>query len=83
MSVVSWTTLISLFRPVSIAQDEVHKVTLTIFSVVLKASEEWRLCCLVLISNGLRWEFKHLCAVRVDAYYLCISVVLEFLRGWE
>ena len=81
MSVLSWILPIYLSRSVSIAQDEVHDGTVTIFSPVLKASEEWRLCCLVLISHGLRWVFNHLFAVRVDANYLSISVVLEFLRS--
>ena len=77
---MSVLTLMHLSRPVSIAQDEVHKGTDTIFPPVLKAREEWRLCCLVLISHGLRWVFKHLFAVLINANYLCISVVLEFLR---
>ncbi len=78
--ILSWSKLISLFRPVSIAQDEVIMSTATIFAIVLEAREEWRSCCLVLISHSFRWVFKHLFAIRIDVYYLCISVVLEFLR---
>jgi hypothetical protein len=83
MGVVSWILRISLFRSVSIAQDEVHTGMSAIFLVVLKAREEWRSCCLVLISHGFRWVFKHPCVFRIDAKYLCISVVLEFLRWWR
>ena len=81
--ILSWILRISLSRSVSIAQDEVHPFICTILVIVLKAREEWRSCCLVLISHGFRWVFKHLFASRIDANYLCISVVLEFLRWWR
>ena len=39
MSIVSWTSLISLSRSGTIGQDEVECITITIFFVALKANE--------------------------------------------
>jgi len=72
-----WLGLIPLGGPVSIAHDEVHEVTFTIFLGALKPEEERHLCCLVLIPHILGWERIVYCATSVDAYYICESRWLQ------
>ncbi len=60
MGIACWIVIVSLHTPVPIAHDDVEFATTTIFPVVLKPSDVWsHSSCLVPISHGLSWEFKH------------------------
>jgi len=62
----------------TIAHDEVHHVTCTTYAVAFEPSEvdSFRLVCFLL---SIRWVFKHLFAISVDAY--CVSQTGPFDRS--
>ena len=83
MGVASWSLLISLSRLDSIAQDEVHIFTDTIFLVVF-ALKIFIIIIIVLksykgikdsifqvpVKYGLFWKYELFCPTSAQAYYL-------------